>query len=317
MAKSKRRALIIGNSQYDHLNLPDLTTPVRDADDLARVLRDPNIGQFDDVQVLLNKTGGQIRMAVAELFDTQNRDDFLLLYYSGHGIRDEEGKLYLATKDTLRRYLRATSVPASFIRDEMEGSFSRRQVLILDCCHSGAFAKSALGDSVGTKDIFKAGYGFTVLTATDAIQLAWEGDKIVRTIENSLFTHYLVEGLETGLADRNSDGDITLDEWYEYAEDKVREQTSRQTPQKWNYKSQGKLLVARNPRFGIGYPSKGEQEKQQVRNELKPTKSIGERAKPFLDAFTRVATRIRPITSYIRSVLLRVMIGWYLLLYWQ
>jgi uncharacterized caspase-like protein len=46
--------------------------------------------------------------------------------------------------------LTGTAVPASFLTEEMDASRSRRQVLILDCCHSGAFARGAKGTVGGS-----------------------------------------------------------------------------------------------------------------------------------------------------------------------
>jgi hypothetical protein len=43
------------------------------------------------------------------------------------------------------------------------------------------------------------------LTASDATQFAWEGDKVIGETDNSLFTHFLVKGLE-GEADSDGDG---------------------------------------------------------------------------------------------------------------
>jgi uncharacterized caspase-like protein len=98
----------------------------------------------------------------------------------------------------------------------MDRSFSKRQVLVLDCCHSGAFAhgaKSAQGVSVGTAEAFEGtGLGRVVLTATDSTQYAWEGDQVIGDAQNSLFTHFLVEGLKTGAADKDADGVVTVDE---------------------------------------------------------------------------------------------------------
>jgi uncharacterized caspase-like protein len=214
----KRRALIIGIDKYDD-DFPNLQAPLQDAENLARVLKDPSIGAFDEVQIELNESFATLYSKVGAFLESPlNRQDLLLLYFSGHGIRDDYGKLYLAAKNTDRRRLKSTAIPSSYIRNLMEESFSRRQVLILDCCHSGAVAKGGIGDSVGTKEAFldkDIGRGRTIFTATNELQLAWEANKIIGgKVKNSLFTHYLVEGLETGKADLNNNGEITLDEWY-------------------------------------------------------------------------------------------------------
>ena len=134
----------------------------------------------------------------------------------------------------------------------MDRSLSRRQVLILDCCHSGAFArgaKGAAGASIGTAVAFEGtGYPRVVLTASDSTQYAWEGDQVVGQAENSVFTHYLIQGLRTGEADANGDGRISLDELYEYVHREVVNESPRQTPGKWSYKQEGEIVIARNPR---------------------------------------------------------------------
>ena len=134
----------------------------------------------------------------------------------------------------------------------MDRSWSRRQVLILDCCHSGAFARGAkgvVGASVGTAIAFEgSGTGRVVLTATDSTQYAWEGDEVTGQAENSVFTRYLIEGLRTGQADIDGDGQITLDELYDYVYGQVVTRTPKQAPGKWSYKQQGEIIIARNPR---------------------------------------------------------------------
>lgn len=248
---SRKFALIIGNSEYEDTKLARLMTPTEDVDDLARVLRDPNIGGFDKVTVLINQVAAAVGRAIAGFLAKKKRDDLLLLYFSGHGVLDDRGQLYLAMKDTEQDLLRATSVSANFITAEMDRSHSRRQVLILDCCHSGAFARGAkgtLGASVGTAVAFEGtGYGRVVLTASDSTQYAWEGDQILGETENSLFTHYLIQGLESGKADLDTDGLITLDELYDYVYEQVIYETPLQTPGKWTYKQQGEIVIARNP----------------------------------------------------------------------
>ena len=70
-----------------------------------------------------------MRRAISRFYATKNRDDVLLLYFSGHGVLDDRGQLYLAVKDTERGLLRGTAIGAAFITDEMDRSYSRRQVL--------------------------------------------------------------------------------------------------------------------------------------------------------------------------------------------
>jgi outer membrane protein assembly factor BamB len=244
-------ALIIGNSEYQDPTLARLAAPGVDVRNLAEVLRAPEIGGFGEVTILANETVSIILKAIARFFSQKKPDDLLLLYFSGHGVRDDHGQLYLATKDTEHDLLSGTAVPAAFLTGEMDRSHSRRQVLILDCCHSGAFAQGAkgtAGESIGTGAAFEGtGYGRVVLTASDATQYAWQGEQVIGKAEHSLFTHYLVEGLRTGKADIDGDGRITVDELYDYVYEQVVTVTPKQTPGKWSYKQQGELVVALNP----------------------------------------------------------------------
>src|SRR5512137_1076703 len=159
----RKLALVIGNSEYDDASLARLITPSEDVSDLAALLKSPEVGGFDEVLTLVNEAATSVRKAVARLFKDKSPDDLLLLYFSGHGVLDDQGHLYLAVKDTERDLLSGTAIPANFITGEMDRSRSKRQVLVLDCCHSGAFArgsKAMTGESVGIGPAFEGnGYG--------------------------------------------------------------------------------------------------------------------------------------------------------------
>ena len=94
------------------------------------------------------------------------------------------------------------------------------------------------------------GRGRAVITASSAMEYAFEGDELADTRElaPSVFTSALVEGLATGEADRDQDGLVALDELYDYVYDKVREATPNQTPGKWTFAVQGDLYIARRAR---------------------------------------------------------------------
>ena len=269
----RKLGLVIGNSAYRDSTLSRLATPDVDVGDLADILLDPDIGGFDDVNVLVNASSHIIRRAISNFFAVKDREDLLLFYFSGHGVLDLQGQLFLAVKDTERQLLRATAIPASFITDEMNNSRSQRQLLILDCCHSGAFArgsKGSTGASVGTAAAFEGtGFGRVVLTATDATQYAWEGDQAIGEPANSVFTRYLIQGLKTGEADANRDGRITVDELYDYVYGQVIQETPKQTPGKWAYREQGEIIIAQNPSWklktGMPESTSGEQDERKLK----------------------------------------------------
>jgi uncharacterized caspase-like protein len=244
---SRRLALLISNDQYSDANLTKLAAPLADAEALASVLRDPAIGAFDDVQTVVNQPSADVRHAIADFFHSKQPTDLLLLYFSGHGLRDGRDLLYLATPDSDIKLPRARSVDAAYIAQEMDESRSKRQVLILDCCFSGAFrqgiTKSSVGQPVQTEAIFN-GDGRVVLAACDATQYAFEGDTLVGQGVRSVFTHYLVEGLTNLNADANGDGLVTVDELYDYLQPRVTAHTPTQKPVKWSYKQRGIFVLA-------------------------------------------------------------------------
>lgn len=244
----RRYALLIASSDYEDPALSELVAPARDADELAEVLSHPDIGGFE-TKILVNEASFNVRQAIEEFYIDRNRNDLLLLYLSGHGIKDETGQLYFATQNTQRKLLRSTAVAAGFINEVMRHSRSRRQVLLLDSCFSGAFAKGMTvraDAAIDAGEYFKEGRGQAVITASDSMQYAFEGDAVSGSGVGSVFTSNLVRGLRTGEADLNKDGTISLDEIYQYLYDKVSAQMPEQKPRKWVFDLEGGLSIAKN-----------------------------------------------------------------------
>ena len=161
--------------------------------------------------------------------------------------KDEDGRLYLATTNTRRDSLLFSSLPAEQVDQAMSASRSRRNVLILDCCYSGAFPAGALAKSdsaVQTLERFQ-GRGRAVLTASDSTQYSFEGNQMHGSAPQSVFTRHLVAGLRDGSADLDDDGDITIDELYHYVYDRVTDEMPQQRPKKLD-SVEGRLVIARN-----------------------------------------------------------------------
>jgi uncharacterized caspase-like protein len=248
----KRSALIVANSRYEDAVLRQLVAPAQDAEALAEVLQDPAISGFD-VQTLLNAPSYKVCETIEAFFEERERDHLLLLYFSGHGVTDDDGMLYFATSNTQHKRLRSTAVGAKWVNEIMMQCRSRRQVLLLDCCHSGAFARTKATAAVGTGQQFEAsspeaGRGRVVLTASDAMQYSFEGDEVEGQGVRSVFTQALIEGLRTGDADLDGDGEIKLDELYSYVHRRVRDKSPQQSPRRWDFDVEGEIVIAQNLR---------------------------------------------------------------------
>ena len=241
-----RYALIVAGGTYHDSKLSRLRKPSTDADALARVLHDPEIGDFE-VELAVDEPESVLRRRIAAFFSDRARDDLLLLHFSCHGLKDDSGHLYFAATDTEVAQLDATAVSAEFVSRQMTRSRSRKVVALLDCCYSGAIARGLTfrgGDRVDLDDHL-GGNGRVILTASSAMEYAFEGDELTGEGNPSVFTAAVVKGLETGEADRDQDRRISVEELYDYVCEQVREVTPDQTPNMLSH-LEGELFVARS-----------------------------------------------------------------------
>src|SRR5512143_3949072 len=139
----KKVALIVGIRQFEDAEWNTLRFPEKDAEDLAAVLRDPQRGAFDQVEVLKGgPTRVELRQALARLAQVARDDrDTVVVYVSSHGTlaRDARGELrrYLVTHETRIADVPGSAIPIDDLKSEFDALRSRRKVLILATCHSG------------------------------------------------------------------------------------------------------------------------------------------------------------------------------------
>jgi hypothetical protein len=247
-----RLALLIATDQYTDSAFRQLCASRHDAIALAKVLADTEIGGYQ-VSTLENRSSHEIRLQINKLFAHAGRNDLVLLYFSGHGIKDAAGRLHLATTDTQRLLLAATTVSAQFIREIIDYSSVRRVVVWLDCCYGGAFPAGMVPKAEGAVDVLPqlaadSGRGCAVMTASTNIQFAFEpSDQLTGDPQPSVFTRAIVKGLSTGEADLNADGEIDAYELYEYVYNEVTATRKDQTPTR-NDQVTGDLYIARSKR---------------------------------------------------------------------
>ncbi len=224
----RRLALVVGVQRFDDARWRPLRFPAADAESLAAVLRDPARGAFDAIEVVApGPTREDLRAALGRLaaLDRDERDT-VVVYVSSHGTlaHDATGLLrrYLVSRDTRMDDIPATALSMDELKSGFDKLRSRRKVLILATCHSGA-GKSLLPEGVQQElGGIKAGFfvrpieevsrASVVLAASDWGETAREDEKL----GNDIYTHFFVEALVIG-ADRNGDGAVTASEAHDYA----------------------------------------------------------------------------------------------------
>jgi hypothetical protein len=196
-----RKALVVGINDYP--NNP-LRGCVNDANAIASILTTHGDGSPNfDVKLLTCPTAtidrAALRAAIDSLFSGDS--DVALLYFSGHGFLKSTGG-YIVTSD-FRRYDEGVSM------DEMlavaNQSRAKDKVVILDCCHSGAFGSPSLAANTA-----QLSEGLTVLTASRDSESALEVNGC------GIFTSLLVDALAGGAADLR--GHVTPGSVYSYVD---------------------------------------------------------------------------------------------------
>ncbi|MEO0538996.1 MAG: pentapeptide repeat-containing protein [Cyanobacteria bacterium P01_A01_bin.123] len=153
-----RAALVVGINTYTYFQ--DLKAPSHDAEEIAQRLQKD--GEFKVTRLpeaitqdcgqntpIIGKTLAisqiQLETALKQLFlpKSHQRPKTALFYFSGHGLRDEEGddgldKGYLVTSDTDPHKSRP-GLSLAWLQNLLKRSQIQQQIVWLDCCHSGSF----------------------------------------------------------------------------------------------------------------------------------------------------------------------------------
>ncbi|KYP14385.1 caspase family protein [Flavihumibacter sp. CACIAM 22H1] len=168
-------------------------------------------------------------------------DDVVMIYFAGHGLISQSLDYYLSTYDIDFSAPEKRGLSMYDLEGILDSIPARNRIVFLDACHSGDFDKeerkqeekqrTVKGNVVfGTVQQQKTAPGLTTFSTYELMrQYFLEGDKGIGanilsssssrefsweegTVKNGLFTHCLLEGLKSFLADENKDGVIDLSE---------------------------------------------------------------------------------------------------------
>ncbi|MEV6350712.1 caspase family protein [Actinoplanes sp. NPDC051851] len=246
---TRRGALVIGTGRYHHPDLGDLLAPAGDAREVGQVLGDRALGGFA-VTTVIDETHAGLRNAVRGFLSEHGRDDLALIYLSGHGLLDGTGNLHFAGVDTDATDPASSAVPAEWLWALLSRCDAGRQVVILDCCHAGAFGGRR---SAAAPLPFRGNRGRVVLTSSHGGQVALE-QRPRSGLARSVYTAALVDGLRTGAADRDGDGLVSTWDLHRHVEEALRRAGVDQNPQRSQYARGGEIYLARSP-LGVQDPA--------------------------------------------------------------
>ena len=244
------RALLIGENDYVKSPLKGC---VNDMNAMAGMLQ--GLGNSFSTKTLPNSTKSEIKSALSTVFAGTTDSSVSLLYYSGHGVLDEDNPTSqyqgaLCPIDCDKGYYITFSELASML-SQVKG----RVIIMLDSCHSGAaigksntsrqeleqqikaYNQAAIaafsGYRIAATEEEVAKYGelatskFIVITAATTSESSWDGSFDGSDYRQGRFTAAVIKGLGCKYpngtysgsmpADSNGDKKITLSELYNYA----------------------------------------------------------------------------------------------------
>lgn len=227
------RAVLIGISDYQNPDIPDLQFAHKDAMTFYTFLQSKAGGSLSEEHIMLLTdslaTKGKIAMALEWLMEESKKGDKAIIYFAGHGDVETKTKVphgFLLTYDSPPNSYMAGAFAIYFL-ESIISTLSQNDIevmMISDACRSGTLAGQEVGGAGLTSQILAQQFANEVkILSCQADEFSIEGKQWGEG--RGVFSYHLLEGL-TGLADKNQNGQISLLEIENYLEEKVPEETA-------------------------------------------------------------------------------------------
>ena len=224
--KPKLHLFAVGVSDYSSKDLSPLSYASKDAEDFIKTINGLNTDLYSEVSntLLVNKnaTRNNVLRDLKKLVSNVDQRDVVMLYFSGHGIKDGEDTFFMTSDSSAEDTF--TAVNFSEIKTRIRTLIDDMKchvVLFMDTCHSGAM----YGMKGSTQEISMKIPELVGFYSSTSGQQSAELDKL----QNGAFTHAILNALKGGA--KNANGEITINNLEAYVKKSVKEQTNnRQDP---------------------------------------------------------------------------------------
>lgn len=222
-------ALVIGISKYREEAMPAVKYAVRDAEVLAKYLK--NIGGIPraNIKVLTDTavTKSDLEAYIEDwLARRVSKDSTVFVYYAGHGAPDTENKEAYIVPYEGHPDFPSKLYPLKKMYESLNKLHAREIIVMLDSCFSGTGGRSVTKSGarplvISIENPVLASGKVNVLAASTGTQISSDYD----SAKHGLFTYFLLRGMR-GEADKNGNGIVELGELYEYVKTNVSEKAS-------------------------------------------------------------------------------------------
>jgi len=231
-------AVVIGISDYQDPDIPDLRFADKDAEAFANFLRSDAGGRLDQdhLKVLINEkaTMAQFAIALDWLWEVAKENDRVIIYFSGHG--DVEKKSitqpgFLLCWDAPAQVYMSGGAFALPLLQEVISTLSvqnkAKVIMIMDACRAGKLSGNSInGNQLTNSNLAKQYANEIKILSCQPNEYSLEGQQWGGG--RGAFSYHLINALY-GLADNNSDHIVSLKELSRYLEDEVSKEVSPQS----------------------------------------------------------------------------------------
>jgi hypothetical protein len=187
-------AILIGTSEFrGSEDLQDLPAVRNNLADLQASLTNPQHGVLVGENCTIVDNPDSPRDFMERLCKVARQtNDFLLVYYAGHGVRHaKRDDLYLTLRHTETDALNGTAVPLDWVKEEIEHSPARTRLLVLDCCYAG-LAVGTMSSAIDQRELEVRGSAVIASSPRNARSHSPAGHR------HTAFTGQLVALLDNG-----------------------------------------------------------------------------------------------------------------------